>query len=224
MFMKQSEKLLIGKKYCDRLNVESYDVIWIPDNPNIDKRLSGHADLSVFTDGRGQIFTAKHLDIPNSIKIDEDQSEKYPADVQLNAITIGNNAVICEKYVSRKIFEHLKKGKWNTINVNQGYARCSTLAVDNNSIITSDISIFLSCINNGIDALLIKPGFIDLEGFDYGFIGGCGANINGDLLLTGHLEKHPSKNEILKFIDARNINIKYLSSDPIFDIGGILTL
>ena len=223
MFMKQSEKLLIGSRYKNLINIDFVkNVEYIPDNPFIDNRLSGHVDLSVFSDGKGTVFTAKHLNIPNSIVVKEDQSPEYPNDVQLNACIVGNNVILNEKYVSREILNHLEAGKWNIIDVNQGYAKCSTLVIDDNSIITSDTGIYKAAQANGIDSLVICPGYISLEGYDYGFIGGSGFVYDDTVYFTGILNNHPNMVDITQFVTNKGLTIKTLTNRQIFDIGGVV--
>ena len=57
--------LAIGRKYRSRLEEglkrhTREDIFWLPDNPAVDERLAGHADLNVFS-GNGAIVVAKGL-------------------------------------------------------------------------------------------------------------------------------------------------------------------
>ena len=105
----------------------------------------------------------------------------------------------------------------------QGYARCSVCVVDENSIITADRGIAAAARKNGIDVLMIRPGFIALDGFPYGFIGGAAFKIAADILsFTGTLDRHPDKAAIEDFLSAKKIKPVYITHYPIFDIGGAL--
>ena len=60
--MNSMEKtVFMGEKYCEQLSpaIEKlgYSTITVPNNSDIDPRLSGHADLSLFYDNCGTIFT-----------------------------------------------------------------------------------------------------------------------------------------------------------------------
>jgi len=101
---------------------------------------------------------------------------------------------------------------------------CSTLIVDDNSIITADNGIHEKALNNKLNSLLISPGNIDLPDYNYGFIGGASGSDNESIFLTGSLENHKDKKKIEIFIKEQNKNIIYLSSKKIIDIGSIFIL
>jgi len=111
------------------------------------------------------------------------------------------------------------------VKVRQGYTKCSVCVVDENSAITSDRNIYNALISNGIDTLLISEGYIDLDGYDYGFIGGsCGKISKNEIAFTGRFNKHPDCDRILEFLNARKIDAKFLTDKDIFDIGSILPI
>ena len=73
--------------------------------------------------------------------------------------------------------------------------------------------------------LEIAPGHIELEGFEYGFIGGAVFKLSKrELAFTGRLDAHPDYNNIIAFLDARGIAPIYLTDAPAFDVGSILPL
>ena len=104
----------------------------------------------------------------------------------------------------------------------QGYSKCSTLIVDERSIITSDRSIHESCTNAGMDSLLISAGHVDLPGYSYGFIGGASGRFMDMVLLTGNMDSHPDREKIYGFIEERGLKVKLLSEEKAVDIGSIL--
>ena len=105
----------------------------------------------------------------------------------------------------------------------QGYARCSILPVNEDSIITADWGVAKICISAGMNVLLIRPGHIQLTGFNYGFIGGCGGRIGDTVVFHGNLSEHPDGNSIREFIHQRGLKIKDFPEFPLTDIGSILT-
>ena len=150
------------------------------------------------------------------------QSSDYPLDANLNACIIADklfcNTMALDETVKKRLNEHIK-----IVHVNQGYAKCSVCIVDEASIITSDTGIAKAAENLGMNVLLISPGNIALDGYEYGFIGGASFKSSPrDIVFTGNLEKHPDKNRILDFLNARNINPLFLTDDMIFDVGSIL--
>lgn len=216
--------LLAGERYRDLISLDN--VIWLPDNPFIDERLAGHADLSLFYGQNGILFCQKHLkstEFPCNINIiDIKQDKKYPNDVQFNACIVGNNVFLNEKYIAKEIIDFLSATGKKIINIKQGYAKCCILVIDDNSIITSDPGIHDAAILNGIESLKIKPGYIGLEGFDYGFIGGTAYELETDTFyFTGLIECHPDKSDIQHYFSDHGKKIKYMTDRAVFDIGAV---
>ena len=111
------------------------------------------------------------------------------------------------------------------INVKQGYSKCSVLIVDENSIITEDLKIHEAALLRGIDSLLIQKGFVKLEGFDFGFIGGAGFKTSiSRMAFTGTINNHPNKEKIINFLAKKNITVEFMSSENIFDVGSIIPI
>ena len=112
-----------------------------------------------------------------------------------------------------------------TINVNQGYTRCSTLVINDRAAITSDISIKNALESNGAEVLLISPGNIFLDGFDYGFIGGAGVSFDGKTVFFGNVKKHPDYEKIRGFCKKYNSKLEILCEHiPLTDIGGAVRI
>lgn len=152
-------------------------------------------------------------------------SRNYPEDVAYNVGRVYGYAIHNFKYTDEKLIYYLKKQGLELINIKQGYSKCSMAVVDEKAIITSDYPIYEKCIKLGIDALLIKSGYIKLEGFDYGFIGGtCGNLSKRDIALSGKLNSHPDSKKIYKFIKKNKKNLIFLSDDEIIDLGTIISL
>lgn len=234
--MNSMEKnVLLGEKYCEQLSPAiknlGYNIIPVPDNPDIDPRLSGHADLSLFYDNCGTIFAAEYLkqsEFLTKIKdfrfniqfIGEKQNKKYPKDAQLNVCQLGDKFIYNPKTASPALVCHLEKQGREGIACRQGYSRCSICVVNDNSLITSDSGIAKICREHDIDVLEISPGHIALDGFDYGFIGGTSIKLSDGLIaFTGSLAKHPQNNEIIAFIESKGEKIIFLTDCPAFDIG-----
>lgn len=145
---------------------------------------------------------------------------EYPFDIQLNCCIIGQY-IICK---SDNTPEFLNHGK-TVINVNQGYAKCSCVPVDENSLITDDLSIYNAAISFGLDALLIRKGYVKLEGFDTGFIGGCCGKLSKDLLaFCGDITKHADYLQINSFLRQRNVYPHSLFDGELIDIGSIIPI
>lgn len=148
---------------------------------------------------------------------------KYPQCVKLNCTIIGNNIIGNFKYMDRKVKSLLPN--CNFINVNQGYAKCSTAIVSDNAVITSDVSIYNAAKENKIDCLKISEGHISLCDKYHGFIGGTCFKIDKNTLaFTGDITLHPDYINIKAFCKNYGVNLLSLTKMKLTDIGGIIPL
>ena len=233
--------VIIGEKYCDMLQngVENWgiNVLPMPDNPCIDARLSGHADISVLHLGGNRLLLAPYLKGSSFSQqlgnmgfdlefADIEQSALYPNDAQMNVCIIGDKVIYNPKTVPDVMVKYLTFGdRAVQINNRQGYSRCSVCVVNDNAIITADEGIYRSAEAHGIDVLKIQPGYIDLPGFDYGFIGGASFKISATkLAFTGRLDSHPDAEQMIGFASLHNVDIVYITDKPAFDIGGAIPI
>ena len=221
-----------SKEIIDKLKKNDLEPIILPVTNLVEKPISGHPDLQIFTHNN-KIFC--HPDINKSFlhKVEDKYeiiicesklSNIYPNDIPYNIANIGNFAFHNLKYTDKTIRKYFEKEKIKQIDVKQGYSKCSTLIVDENSIITADKGIHNSALENKIDSLLISSGDIELPGYKYGFIGGASATTDTSVYLTGSIINHPDKKNIENFISYKNKNIIYLSIEKIIDLGTIFIL
>ena len=199
-----------------------------------DNPVKNHPDMLCFHIGGKKWIFYKSVYEKNKRTIDELNLEavladdpingKYPYNIALNAACLGDYIICAEKYTDKLILENCAVSK-KILNVKQGYAKCSVCVVDENSVITSDISVYKACIQYKIDVLLIKCGHIDLKGYDYGFIGGCsGLTDKNTLAFTGDIKKHPDYEDIKKFCGSKNVEIISLSQKKLYDYGSLLPI
>lgn len=142
----------------------------------------------------------------------------YPYDIAYNVLVYKNFAFCKEDCTDTVVKDELKKRNIKIINVNQGYTKCSS-AMCNEGIITADESIYQALQSCGINALKITPGFVELTGFDYGFIGGASGIVNGKLTFFGDIRQHPDYLKICDFCD-----FDYIPDFPLTDIGTIFSI
>lgn len=156
-------------------------------------------------------------------QVERQLSRQYPHDVLLNAARVGEKLFCNKKYTDEAILSSVTYE--NIIDIPQGYAKCSTLVVDENSIITADTSISKAATQNGIDTLLISEGGIRLDGYNYGFIGGAATKLSKDkVYFTGRLSPHRDADKIRGFLHKRDIKIIEGSYDSLIDIGSMIPL
>lgn len=235
-----AKTIVLGEKYsniiANPLKKQGIEPVFVPDNPSLDPRLSGHADLSVFHLGgegcllsmelKGTAFEQKLRDFGAEISfLDKKLEEKYPNDATLNACAVGKTLTCQKSSVAKQIVDYFTNPGCKIIDVKQGYSRCSVCVVNDNSIITADRGIAKAASAADIDVLLISPGFVKLAGFDYGFIGGAAFKLSAErLAFTGVLDKHPDRAKILDFLREKRVKPVFLTDLPIFDIGGAVPL
>lgn len=235
------DTVIIGEKYCNILQNGvgnlGINVLPMPFNPYVDARLSGHADLSVLHLGGNRLLLAPYLKGSEFSQqlvdrgfdfqfADIEQAALYPNDAQMNVCILGNKVIYNPKTAPNAIVKYLTSGSRAVkVSSRQGYSRCSVCVASNNAIITADEGICRSAEAHGIDVLKIQPGYIDLPGFDYGFIGGASFKISDTkLAFTGRLDRHPDAKRIIEFVHLHNIDIVYITDKPAFDIGGALPI
>ena len=137
-----------------------------------------------------------------------------------NAAVIGEHLFGKLEYLSKSV---LNLG-FKTVNVNQGYARCSTLSVNDRALITSDKGIAKVAKEQNLDALLITSGYVALDGYDYGFIGGASGCDNENVYFCGDLSTHPDAETIYDFCLFHGKSPISLSPSPLYDVGTIFFL
>lgn len=149
----------------------------------------------------------------------------YPDDVRLNALRIGNRAFAKFDSIDDVLISYYENNKIEMIDINQGYSKCSVFIVNENSVITADSATADVLADKNIDVLLIEKGGIDIDTYDYGFIGGCGGLISKDAAaFTGNVNLHQSGEKIKAFLNKKGVRLISLTPDKLYDIGGILPL
>lgn len=187
--------------------------------------VSSHPDIYMCSMGPGK---------PVFFGCPEKIGHRYPENIIYNAACTGRFFIHNIKYTDPELLD--LAGGLEIIDVPQGYTKCNTLIVDEKSIITSDVGIYNSCYskpatvtsdynvnkNPELDVLLIEPGHILLQGFNYGFIGGAAGRIGDTIIFNGDITQHPDHEKIAAFIEGRDLKIKYFTEYPLEDIGSII--
>ena len=228
-------RIIIGEKYRkvleNPLKKHNISIICAENNPYVDERLSGHVDLSVVHLGDNRIIAAEYLKDSELINklvesgfeaefVDNPKNRDYPNDALLNVCILGEK-VICNPKTSEPGICRDR----TVISCNQGYTKCSVIAVDCKSIITSDKLIARNAAMYGIETLLVNDCFVKLHGFDKGFIGGTAFKIsNNKIAFTGAIDCIETKNAIESFLNERGIEAVYLTNEKIIDIGSAIPI
>lgn len=188
-----------------------------------------HADMQILNINNDIFILRECAELQNKLKnkniirCKNTAGEKYPANILLNFLCLKNTLYGKISAIDPVLKGYCLKNNIKMINVNQGYCRCSTAVVSENAAITADKTIEKAFKENGADVLTINPGNIDIDGFNYGFIGGASGKIDDNtIIFFGNLKEHPDYLKIKEFCKKHNVKIDIICPElPLTDIGGI---
>ena len=215
----------------------------MPINPEVDARVADHTDLSMFVsdavyvapciyrsflDQLGTLQDA-HLSLEIGFKClverlvcgTQTLKKEYPFNIAFNAVSLKKHFFHKLAFTEPRILDSLNCDR---IEVKQGYTRCSTMVLNDDSVITEDVGLARSYKAYGYDVLVIEKGHVALPGYNYGFFGGSGGVIEDKLVLNGALKHHPNGDAIMSYVHQVGLSIIELHDDPLIDCGSILYL
>lgn len=182
----------------------------------VDKGISNHPDIFLCRMGY-------HKTDPIFFAQKNDLDYYYPGDVAFNAACTGKYFIHNTKLTNPQLLQEAKAMGMEIIHVRQGYTKCSIVVVDETSIITYDKGIAAACsAYPELDVCLVRPGFVRLDGYDTGFIGGASGRIGNEIIFNGNLSAHPDFEKIVEFIESKGLFVKYFEQYELTDIGSIL--
>ena len=149
-------------------------------------------------------------------------SENYPQIAAFNAV-ITQELLIHKLSITDECIENLCVNK-TKINVNQGFTRCSLIALPNNHFITSDKGIAAVLEKIHASVLYVDSFDIILPAQKHGFIGGCMAFFDGILWIIGSLHAFKEGEKILQFLKKINLPFIELYNGPLWDGGSLFFL
>ncbi|MBZ9608878.1 hypothetical protein G9F73_013800 [Clostridium estertheticum] len=206
-----------------------YNLLICPPSNILYEAVCGHPDMLMHILGKDIIV---HKDMDNEFilslillnykvyKSNSTLKDKYPYDICLNSLSLGNLFIHSFNFTDTNLLSLLKTRK--LINVKQGYTKCSTCIVNDHAVITSDVSIAKALSIEKIDILLIPPGDIILPGLNYGFIGGVTGLIEDNVLaFYGHLDHYLYGKEVLNFLNKHKVEPVFLRNGKLIDRGSI---
>ena len=230
-------KLHISINADDRLvsylEAKGYEICPVSSFGTVTPQISDHADVfycRMGAESAAQVIAAGTKNL----------TEAYPGDCAYNAACTGKYLICRVASTAPEILEFARERGMQVINVRQGYAKCSTVVVDENSIITYDRGIAKACAAaggriieaaagakactaaGGLTVLLVSPGHVLLPGLDTGFIGGASGRVGDEIIFNGDLSAHPDFVAIVSFIESRGLRCKWFPEWPLTDIGSIV--
>ena len=226
---------VVSEKACEYIKAltEHFNVIALPPDTSLDDPVSCHADMIMFSVGDTAVLPRRYVEVyPDTVslfrtrcglRIIEDNSprgKQYPHDVSLNVLLCGGYAFSLKKHTSGKVAEILSEKDIKHVNVRQGYSACSSLSIEG-GIITADPSIASAAESVGLDVLKITPGYIRLDGYSEGFIGGASGVCGKTVYFLGNIMTHPDKENIRGFLETHGYDMICLGNGELEDFGGI---
>ncbi|WP_425756908.1 DUF6873 family GME fold protein [Ihubacter sp. rT4E-8] len=198
------------------LNDTGYCLEFVASEGIVDKAISNHPDVFLCKMGIEQnapiFFAAK-----------EDLGKDYPAEAAFNAACTGKYFIHNLNITNEKLLFAAKEMGMILVDVRQGYTKCSVVIVDETSLITYDEGIIKACSKfPDISVLRVAPGFVRLDGYDTGFIGGASGRVGKEIIFHGDLFGHPDFSAIVDFIEKRGLTCKWFPQFKLTDIGSIL--
>lgn len=199
----------------------------MPDR-RLNKIVCTHADTLIFT-CKGEYvanddyaralpsFLHEHFTLT-----DETPHGAYPTDTAFNALALGGKLFAHLDTLAEAVHICAKRHGLVPVNVRQGYARCSTLALStSNAAVTADAGMARTMTLHGIDVLTIDAGHIALDGCEYGFIGGASFvdEATRRVFFFGDLSTHPDYKPVEAFL-ARHGYTAISLGGALTDFGG----
>jgi len=216
------------KEIVDKMISLGYECYPVIESDRVSAPISSHADVLYKKVSDNEIIVSScqkanfGLLRQNGYIITEFNELKpgYKTESYLNYID-NDKYIICN---NKTVFIDKNNNK-KIINVNQGYTRCSCIEINSDCYITDDESIYNSLVENKIDCLKIKKGFIKLDGYNYGFIGGASVKLSdNELLFFGDISDKEEKDKIVSYLNKRNIKAIFIENKKLTDIGSAIIL
>ncbi len=208
----------------------------VPQSDRLQPCVSGHPDMQLLHVHDNILISHPHLSPALREKLGQYGfsivtgntmlKAAYPLDIAYNIAIVGKVAFHHLQFTDNTAADYLQYCSIRLIHVNQGYAKCSTLPITPESLITSDPSIARAATDIGFDVLFLPPQTnIKLPGLNYGFIGGTAGFIDRNLLaFTGDPEIFNDAEAIKAFLLKYGVRWIRLGKNELYDYGGLLPL
>ena len=228
----------VEKEYIESLG---YELVENNFNLNVYDEISAHPDI-YYTKVGDMVFAApeKRGTTPfNVVNCTTQVEGKYPLDIPYNVCVVGNKALHNFKYTDNIVKFYLERHEYELINVEQGYTKCSTCVLDDNTCITSDIGIAKALLDHGVDTLFVTELDIKLKkrtntifkdqsrmSFEnstmQGFIGGAMCRLGDTVVLFGDVTNLANGHKIQKFIEKKGLKFHHFEGLDVVDYGGVI--
>lgn len=191
-------------------------VVPVAAEPRLGRGVAAHADLRLCALGAGPrapLFRAELSEL----------GAEYPANARVCALVLGGFFIHRLGITLPRLLAAAKALGLAPVNVRQGYARCACVPLDGGAAVTSDPGVARALrALPGTAVLEIRPGFVALPGFAYGFLGGACGRVGDEVVFNGDLSAHPDGAAVVEFIRSRGLTPRYFPGLPLTDIGSVI--
>lgn len=211
----------LRKEFYDYILSKGYEIIQVKKNTRVYESIQSHPDIFIYSLGSKIVVAPSTVEqlperiLPYIIPGENKIRYKYPGNICYNIARVGRYCIHLTTHTDPKI-KTLEKKQW--IHVNQGYSKCNVAVINESAVITSDTGIHRTLKDYPIESLLIRPGFIKLEGLNYGFIGGATIALEDEIVFYGDIRKHPDYSLIKAFVEKFGLKPVFFEF-PLEDIG-----
>lgn len=203
-------------------------------HPQLPTPTAAHPDMTLFSAGNKTFICApeaysyyQRLLVSCRVKLvqgEQSPAGHYPKDIAYNVARAGKH-LFAHPSADPAILRYAEENDFLIHKTKQGYAKCSSCIVSEGALITADPSIFRTAREAGLSVLKVRPGAVDLPGYDCGFLGGASGLLpDGRLLFFGDISAHPDSRAIFDFCARFGVRVQYLKNRPLTDIGTILSI
>ena len=207
------------QQYCNVFQFQSsnstYDAIAC--HPDI-FLFQGTSNLVVAPNAPGDFIGLLKKKNINFVNGDSLVGEKLDNSTAYNCIETKTHFFHKQGFTDKVISELTNK---HFVSLPQAYTRCSLMALNEKSFITSDRGIEKALVEEGFNCFFCDPSSIVLPPYKHGFIGGCLGLHSNNLFVLGSLKTLENYESLITFIQAQNLEIIELYDGPLYDGGGI---
>ena len=215
------------KEIISKMKDLGYQCIAVIPSDRVSGPISAHSDVLYLKTGNSDII-ASACQKENFSLLEEagyritvctELQPGYKTESLLNYI-INNEYIIYNPDTAMKINNNKAE-----IKVKQGYTKCSTICINSRAYITDDENIKRALTANNLDCLKIEKGDINLDGYNYGFIGGASVKLNEkEILFFGDIENNNDKKAVVEFLKKYGMKAIFIKNKKLNDIGSALIL
>lgn len=196
------------------------------------EEVASHPDIFAININ-GKLICSSNIDFKNNnvnYIVGEYVEKGYPNTSKFNVCVTSKYAICNTKNISKVVYNEILKNNLEIIHVNQGYTKCSLIALNDYNYITSDIGIKNVLENKGFNVLYMPDEDIKLLNKDSsysekkGFIGGATCIIENKIILFGDVRKLEKGQAFQKFVTNLGYELIDFKDEDIIDYGSAVVI